>query len=77
MTRLVEKAQKTPSDQSLNGQSVSVSRVLEIMDVYNPRRENYRGRQTIVFDFNGRKDAKTHGTGGRRLKKTAGNHLGG
>ncbi len=61
VTRLVDKAQKTPSDQSLNGQSVSVSRVLEIMDVYNPRRENYRGRQTIVFDFKGRKDAKTHG----------------
>ena len=61
VTKLVEKAQKTPSDQPLDGQSVSVSRVLEIMDVHNPRRETYRGRQTIVFDFNGRKDAKTHG----------------
>jgi hypothetical protein len=61
VTKMVEKAQKTPSDQPLGGQSVSVSRVLEIMDVYNPRRENYRGRQTIVFDFKGRKDAKTHG----------------
>ena len=31
------------------------------MDVRNPRRETYRGRPTIVFDFVGRKDAKTHG----------------
>lgn len=61
VTKLVEKAQKTPSGQPIQGQSISVSRVLEIMDVRNPRREMYRGRQTIVFDFMGRKDAKTHG----------------
>lgn len=61
VTKLVEKAQKTPSGQPIDGQSISVSRVLEIMDVRNPRREIFRGRQTIVFDFSGRKDAKTHG----------------
>ncbi len=61
VTKLVEKAQKTPSGQPIQGQSISVSRVLEIMDVRNPRREMYRGRQTIVFDLMGRKDAKTHG----------------
>jgi hypothetical protein len=61
VTKLVEKAQKTPSGQPIEGPTVSVSRILEIMDVRNPRREVYRGRQTIVFDFNGRKDAKTHG----------------
>ena len=61
VTKLVEKAQKTPPDQPLQGPSISISRVLEIMDVRNPRRETYRGRQTIVFDFSGRKDAKTHG----------------
>jgi hypothetical protein len=38
-----------------------VSRLLEIMDVRNPRRQNYRGRPAIVFDFIGRKDARTHG----------------
>ena len=54
VTKLVEKAQKTPSGQPIQGQSISVSRVLEIMDVRNPRREMYRGRQTIVFDFAGR-----------------------
>jgi hypothetical protein len=61
VTKLVEKAEKMPSDQPLDGQVVSISRVLEIMDVRNPRREMYRGRPAIVFDFVGRKDAKTHG----------------
>jgi hypothetical protein len=72
VTKLVEKAQKTPSGQPLYQQSVTVSRVLEIMDVHNPRRENYRGRQTIVFDFNGRKDAKTHGMVEDATKKLQG-----
>jgi outer membrane lipoprotein-sorting protein len=57
VTKLVEKAQKTPPGQP----SIGVSRVLEIMDVHNERRVNFRGRSTIVFDFVGRKDAKTHG----------------
>jgi len=57
VTKLVEKAEKTPREQP----SIGVSRVLEIMDVRNERRVNFRGRTTIVFDFVGRKDAKTHG----------------
>jgi hypothetical protein len=61
ITKLVEKAEKTPPDQPLEGPTISISRVLEIMDVRNPRREMYRGRPTILFDFVGRKDAKTHG----------------
>jgi len=61
VTKLVEKAQVTPPGQPIEGQTVSISRLLEIMDVRNPRRENYHGRPTIVFDFIGRKDAKTHG----------------
>ncbi len=61
VTKQVEKAEKTPPGQPLEGQTVSISRLLEIMDVRNPRRESYRGRPTIIFDFIGRKDAKTHG----------------
>ena len=61
VTKLVEKAQVTPPGQPIQGQTISVSRLLEIMDVRNPRREIYHGRATIVFDFIGRKDAKTHG----------------
>jgi hypothetical protein len=61
VTKLVEKAQTTPRDQPLEGQSITVRRILEIADVSNPRREQYRSRSAIVFDFVGRKDAKTHG----------------
>jgi hypothetical protein len=61
VTKLVEKAQKTPPGQPLEGQTISISRLLDIMNVTNPRREVYRGRPSIVFDFAGRKDAKTHG----------------
>jgi hypothetical protein len=61
VTKLVEKAEKTPSDQPLEGQVISISRLLEIMDVRNERRENYRGRSAIAFDFVGRKNARTHG----------------
>jgi hypothetical protein len=72
VTKLVEKAEKTPPGQPLEGQSISISRVLEIMDVRNPRREIYRGRSAIVFDFEGRKDAKTHGLAEDASKKLQG-----
>jgi hypothetical protein len=61
VSKLIEKAQKTPPSQFLNDQSVSVSQLLDLMDVRNPRREMYRGRPTFVFDFIGRRNAKTHG----------------
>ena len=72
VTKLVEKAEKTPRDQSLEGPSISISRVLEIMDVRNERRELYRNEPTIVFDFVGRKDAKTHGIAEDASKKLQG-----
>jgi hypothetical protein len=72
MTKLVEKAEKTPSDQPLEGQEISVSRLLKIMDVRNERRESYRGRPAIVFDFVGRKDAQTHGLAEDVSKKLQG-----
>ncbi len=72
LTKLVERAQKIPSSEPLEGQSISVSRVLEIMDVRNPRQAMYRGRPTILFDFVGRKDAKTHGLAEDASKKLQG-----
>jgi hypothetical protein len=72
VTKLVEKAEKTPSDQSLEGPSIRISRILEIMDITNARRELYRGRPAIVFDFVGRKDAKTHGLAEDASKKLKG-----
>lgn len=61
VTKLVEKAEKTSPDQPLQGQTVTISRILELMEIRNTRREMFRGRPAIVFDFIGRKDAKTHG----------------
>ena len=72
VSKLVEKAEKTPREQSLEGPSISISRVLEIMDVHHPRRENYRGSPAIVFDFIGRKDVKTHGMAEDASKKLQG-----
>jgi hypothetical protein len=72
VTKMVEKAEKTPPGERLEGPSVSVSRLLDIMDVSNPRRETYRGRLAIVFDFVGRKDAKTHGFAEDASKKLKG-----
>ncbi len=72
VTKLVEKAQKMSRDQPLEGPSITVSRLLEIMDVRNERRENYHGRPVIVFDFVGRKDAKTHGMAEDASKKARG-----
>lgn len=61
VAKLVEKAEQTPPGQPLRGPTITVSRLLEIMTVENERRLEFRGRPTIVFDFVGRKDAKTHG----------------
>ncbi len=74
VTKLVEKAQKTPSGQPLEGhdENISVTKLLEIMQVSNPRRESFRGRSTIIFDFAGRHDAKTHGIAEDASKKIAG-----
>lgn len=72
VTKLVEKAEKTPPGQSIDGPQVSISRVLEIMQLGAPRRENFRGRPTIIFDFVGRKDAKTHGLAEDASKKLKG-----
>ena len=61
VTKWVEKAEKPEQEQPKEGQQISLSHVLEVADVRNPRRESYRGRPTIVFDFVGRKDLKAHG----------------
>lgn len=62
VTKEAEKAAQTPPDQQVEGQQqVSITQLLDLMEVRNPRREVYRGRPAIVFDFVGRKDAKTHG----------------
>jgi hypothetical protein len=72
VTKLVENAQKVPPEKPKENEEVSLGKVLEMADVRNPRREIYRGRPTIVFDFVGRKDAKTHGISEDVSKKLRG-----
>lgn len=72
VTKLVAKAEMTPPGTPLEGQGVSVSRLLDIMDLSTPRRETFRGRPTLIFEFAGRKDAKTHGLAEDASKKLKG-----
>jgi hypothetical protein len=72
VTKFVEKAEKPEPEQPKEGQQISLSHVLEVADVRNPRRESYRGRPTIVFDFVGRKDLKAHGLSEDLSKKLQG-----
>ena len=74
VNKLVEKAQKTPPGEPLEGPNtnISVSHLLDIMQASNPHRETFRGRSTIVFDFAGKRDAKTHGMAEDASKKIAG-----
>src|SRR5271163_4847042 len=53
ITKLVEKAQTVAPGEPLEGpkMTVSIGKLLDIMDAYNPRRVMFRGRSTIVFDF--------------------------
>ena len=68
----VEKASKTPPGQSMDKDEVSVSRLLQIMKVSNPRREQMDGRSVIAFDFTGDPHAKTHGMAENASKKLSG-----
>jgi len=72
VARMVEKAERTPSDQPLEGVQISLNHVLDVVDVRNPRRQIFRGRSTIVFDFVGRKDAKSKGLAEDVAKKLQG-----
>lgn len=68
----VEKATKLDPNKSLHGDEISVSRILAIMKVSNPRRVPLNGRETIAFDFTGDPHAQTHGLAEDASKKLAG-----
>jgi hypothetical protein len=68
----VNKATKLDPNKSLNGDEISVSRILAIMKVSNPRRISLNGRDTIAFDFVGDPHAQTHGLAEDASKKMAG-----
>jgi hypothetical protein len=68
----VEKATKLDPNKSLHGDEISISRILAIMKVSNPRRVSLNGRDTIAFDFIGDPHAQTHGLAEDASKKMAG-----
>jgi hypothetical protein len=72
VTKWVQKAEKPGPEKPKDGDEITLSRLLDVMEVRNPRREVYRGRPAIVFDFVGRKDAKTHGMAEDMSKKLQG-----
>jgi hypothetical protein len=72
VTKAVEKAEKPQPDQPKDDKEISLRRILEVADVRNPRRENFRGRSTIVFDFVGQKELKAHGLSEDVSKKLQG-----
>jgi hypothetical protein len=51
---------------------LTVSRLLQIVRFYNPRRVTLNGRDTIAYDFTGDEHAKTHGRDEEALKKVSG-----
>jgi hypothetical protein len=72
VTKEVEKATKVEPGKSVEGGGISISRILAIMKVSNPRRVSLNGRQTIAFDFVGDPHAQTHGIIEDASKKMAG-----
>lgn len=76
VTKLVEKAEKTPSDQPLEGPSIRISRILEIMDNQYPTGDVSRaaGHRLRLRGPQGRKDTRP---GGGRLKKAQRDDVGG
>jgi hypothetical protein len=70
VTKAVEKAGKP--EKPKEDEQISLRRILEAADVRNPRRENFRGRSTIVFDFVGQKNLKAHGLSEDLSKKLQG-----
>jgi hypothetical protein len=72
VTKWVEKAEKPNQEPPKEAQQISLSHILEAADIRNPRRQSYRGRSTIVFDFAGRKDLKAHGISEDLSKKLRG-----
>lgn len=72
VTKAVEKAENPPPEPHKEGQNVSLLHILEVADARNPRRENFRGRATLVYDFVGKKDFKAHGLSEDLSKKLQG-----
>jgi hypothetical protein len=72
VTKEVEKATKLEPGKSMEAGEISITRILAIVKVSNPRRVSLNGRDTIAFDFIGDPHAQTHGIAEDASKKLAG-----
>jgi len=68
----VERAQSTPPEQSLSGDMISLSRLLDIMKLSAPRHAVLDNRPMLLCDFTGDPHAKTHGRAEGAIKKISG-----
>ncbi len=72
VNKAVEKAEKPQLEQPKEDQQISLRHMLYVADVRNPRRENFRGRTTLIYDFVGKKNFKAHGLSEDLSKKIQG-----
>ena len=72
ITREVEKAQTPSGEKKMEENNFSLMRLLDVVEVGQARRENFRERPTIVCEFVGRKNAKARGIREDAFKKMRG-----
>lgn len=72
VNKAIADAEKTPPGQVPDHDTVSISKLLTIMQLTRPRRILMDGRPTLVFDFIGNRHAHTHGLAENASKKLAG-----
>jgi hypothetical protein len=72
--KLTEKDLKALPGHSWNrrGENVSLSQILPLMRISNPRRATLSGRSCMVFDFIGDRHAKAHGLAENAAKRITG-----
>jgi hypothetical protein len=70
--KAIAQAQSTPPGQSANGHTITVSQLLAIMTLSNPRRVTLDGRPTLVFNFTGDRHAHAHDKTEKTLRDIAG-----
>jgi len=51
---------------------ITIDTLLDICKFSNPRRDSFKGRDSVIFDFRGNPEAKTHGMAESALKKLSG-----
>lgn len=72
VSKEVEKASKASADDVANANNLRMSRMMENTRLIHPRREVWKGRDTIVFDFLSNPKAKTQSEAESAFKQMSG-----